>query len=268
MSALLALALSACGGSGNSKGQQVAASLMSQGQKSAAEKQVVKYELPAPLRDRPEQLLERKGYTASYNRLTKTPNWVAWHLTADHTNGRYQRSQEVFTEDTSLDAPRATDQDYYNSRYDRGHMCPAGDNKWDKQAMAESFLFSNICPQNHGLNKYEWNDVEMMCRQWAKKYGAIDIVCGPIFDAPDGEQKTIGRNKVWVPQRFFKVVLCRRSEPKAIGFIYRNEGKKQLIEQAVRTVDEVERTTGIDFFPALDDKTEQRIEARSDINEW
>ena len=155
----------------------------------------------------------------------------------------------------------------YNSRYDRGHMCPAGDNKWDKQAMSESFLFTNICPQNPGLNKYEWNDVEMMCRDWARKYGAIDIVCGPMFDNV-GEQKTIGKNKVWVPTRFFKVVLCRKGEAKAIGFIYRNEGKKQLMEDAVCSVDEVERLTGIDFFPALDDKTERKIEAKADLKQW
>ena len=109
-------------------------------------KTVVMYEIPAPLKDRPEQILKRKGYTVSYNSETKNPNWVAWHLTKSHTSGSFQRSQEVFSEDTDVKAPRATDRDYFNSRYDRGHMCPAGDNKWDKQAMMESFLFTKVCP--------------------------------------------------------------------------------------------------------------------------
>lgn len=47
----------------------------------AQTKQTLMYELPAPLKDRPEQILQRKGYTTSYNRDTKNPNWVAWHLT-------------------------------------------------------------------------------------------------------------------------------------------------------------------------------------------
>lgn len=226
------------------------------------------FEIPAPLKDRPEQILRRKGYTTSYNQITKTPNWVAWHLTAAHTKGRIQREQEVFAEDEDIaQALRATDSDYYNSRYDRGHMCPAGDNKWDQQAMTQSFLFTNICPQNHGLNKYEWNDLEMLCRDWARKYGAIDIVCGPLFTT-SGEQKTIGRNKVWVPQAFFKVVLCRQGTPKAIGFIYHNEGKKQAMADAVRSVDEIERLAKMDFFPALDDDTETRIEAQANLAEW
>ena len=241
-------------------------------------KTVVMYEMPAKLADRPEQILKRRGYTTSYNSRTKAPNWVAWHLTKDHTYGSNLRDQEVFTEDESVKTPRATDNDYYNSRYDRGHMCPAGDNKWDRQAMTESFLFTNVCPQNHGLNKYEWNDLEILCRDWARKYGAVDIVCGPLYSS-EGErfrvgegsllqQKTIGRNKVWVPDAFFKVVLCRKGKPKAIGFVYRNEGKKQPMEEAVCSVDEIETMTGIDFFPALDDTTERRVEANASLSEW
>ncbi|MBO7046485.1 MAG: DNA/RNA non-specific endonuclease [Prevotella sp.] len=225
------------------------------------------YEIPAPLKDRPEQILKRKGYTTSYNEQTRNPNWVAWHLTKSHTYGSNQRKNEVFTEDMDIKGARATDRDYFNSRYDRGHMCPAGDNKWDKQAMEQSFLFTNICPQNHGLNKYEWNDLEILCRDWAREYGAIDIVCGPIY-AKNGEQKTIGRNKVWVPYAFFKVVLCRQGNPKAIGFIYKNLGQKQPMSEAVCSVDDIESQTGIDFFPELDDKTEDRIEASSSLSEW
>ncbi len=225
------------------------------------------YEIPAPLKDRPEQILHRKGYTVSYNNATRNPNWVAWHLTKSHTYGSNQRSGEVFTEDVSVSRPRATDADYYNSRYDRGHMCPAGDNKWDKEAMAQSFLFTNVCPQNHGLNKYEWNDLEMLCRDWAREYGAIDVVCGPVYSS-SGEQKTIGKNRVWVPDAFFKVVLCRQGKAKAIGFLYRNEGKKQPMADAVCTVDDVERLTGLDFFPELDDATENRIEATATLSDW
>ena len=225
-----------------------------------------KYELPAPLKDRPEQILTRTGYTTSYNRETKNPNWVAWHLTREHTRGQNQRKQVVFTEDLDV-SPRATNNDYYNSRYDRGHMCPAGDNKWDRRAMNESFLFTNICPQNHGLNKNEWNDLEIQCRSWAREYGAIDIVCGPVYEAHN--PRTIGKNKVRVPDAFFKVILCRKgSNPKAIGFIYRNVGQKQTLQEAVRTVDEIERLTGIDFFPALENGLERKIEAEARLSDW
>lgn len=228
----------------------------------------LQFEIPAKLTDRPEQIIRRKGYTVSYNKDTRTPNWVAWHLTKGHTYGKASRSNEVFAEDTSVPTPRPTDDDYYNSRYDRGHMCPAGDNKWDETAMRESFLFTNICPQNHALNKYEWNEVEILCREWAREYGAVDVVCGPLFDK-DKAPKTIGRNKVRVPDGFFKVVLCRQGkEPKAIGFVFDNSGKKVNVADHVYTVDYVERLTGIDFYPALADNIEDKVEANADYDSW
>ena len=69
-----------------------------EGQQAKA-KTVVMYEMPAPLKDRPEQILKRTGYTTSYNSRTKNPNWVAWHLTKAHTYGSHQRNIEKFTED-------------------------------------------------------------------------------------------------------------------------------------------------------------------------
>lgn len=231
------------------------------------QKTIVQYELPSAQKDRPEMMLTRTGYTVSYNKETRCPNWVAWHLTKSHTYGSNQRSGEMFTEDTSVPAPRATDNDYYNSRYDRGHMCPAGDNKWDAKAMEESFLFTNVCPQNHGLNKYEWNDVEKLCRQWARKYGAVDIVCGPLYEK-DVQPRYIGKNKVRVPDAFFKVVLCRQGTPKAIGFVFRNKGMKMQVREAICSVDDVERMTGIDFFPQLDDRIERTVEADAELADW
>lgn len=214
----------------------------------------------------PEQILKRTGYVASYNKATLLPNWVAWHLTAERTEGSAKRSGVDFAEDTEVPEPRATDWDYYNSGYDRGHMCPAADNKWSKKAMEESFLFTNMCPQNGNLNRGDWNEMEMACRKWAKKYGDLYIVCGPILYK--GKHKTIGKNKVVVPEAFFKVVLRTGDDPQAIGFIYKNTSGNRPKDSYVNTVDEVERITGIDFFPSLPDNVEKNVEATADIANW
>lgn len=214
----------------------------------------------------PEQILKRTGYVASYNKTTLLPNWVAWHLTAERTEGSAKRSGVDFAEDTEVPEPRATDWDYYNSGYDRGHMCPAADNKWSKKAMEESFLFTNMCPQNGNLNRGDWNEMEMACRKWAKKYGDLYIVCGPILYK--GKHKTIGKNKVVVPEAFFKVVLRTSDNPQAIGFIYKNTSGNRPKDSYVNTVDEVERITGIDFFPSLPDDVEKNVEATADIANW
>lgn len=223
-------------------------------------------EIPAPLSGRSEIILKRVGYTVSYNPELKIPNWVAWHLTAERLTGAASRKNAKFSEDNDVPEPRVTTYDYANTGYDRGHMCPAADNKWNDQAMEESFLMTNICPQNGSLNRGGWNSLEIQCREWAEEYGDIYVVAGPILYK--GKHKRIGDNKVVVPEAFFKVVLCLEGTPKAIGFIYKNSKSKGDKADYVNTVDQVERITGIEFFPALPDSIEDRVEALSDYDIW
>lgn len=222
-------------------------------------------DLPSSQKNVDEIILERKGYTVSYNRETKCLNWVAWHLTAEHADGDCPRDNSYY-EDEEVSIPRATNDDYRGSGWSRGHMCPAGDNKWDAKAMQESNLLTNICPQDRGLNSGMWNRIEMDCRKWAKKYGDVYIVCGPIFLNKDHE--TIGANKVVVPEAFFKVILCLQGKPKAIGYVVRNNGGTKKKDMYVNTVDDVERITGIDFFPALPDEIENEVEAYANLEDW
>lgn len=193
------------------------------------------------------------------------PNWVAWHLTAEHTDGNIGRSND-YREDIDVPTPRANVEDYKGSTWSRGHMCPAGDNKWDYKAMSETFLLTNICPQHASLNSGLWNRIEQDCRRWAKKYGDIYIVCGPVL--LNREHETIGNNKVVVPEAFFKVILRLNPQPAAIGFIIRNNEGKKKRDQFVNTIDQVERITGIDFFSALPDDIENEVEAYSNIKDW
>lgn len=190
---------------------------------------------------------------------------MAWHLTAEHVDGDIPRSND-YREDFDVPAPRATNEDYKGSGWSRGHMCPAGDNKWDATAMSESFLLSNMCPQDASLNSGVWNKIELDCRQWAKKYGDLYIVCGPLF--LNREHESIGVNKVVVPEAFFKVILCLQGSPKGIGFIVRNNEGKKKRDSFVNTIDDVERVTGMDFFPSLPDSIESVVEGHANIKLW
>ena len=218
-----------------------------------------KLEIPVDLKGRKKIRIKRIGYTVSYNNEYKTPYWVAWELKRSETKGDEERMSK-FMPDPDLPEPRADHNDYTNSGYDRGHMAPAADMKWSKQAMEESFYMSNICPQNPNLNRGDWNDLEEKSRQWAKKYGAVYIACGPIYDTK--RPKRIGNNKVAVPHAFYKVILINdKKNPQAIGFIFPNSAGHKPLKKYIVTVDSVEKRTNIDFFPALPDEVENRIEA-------
>ena len=216
-----------------------------------------------------EQILKRTGYTCSYNQNTRNANWVAWHLTKNHADGPWSRKGIPYIEDADVVGAKQELSDWYNHKLniDHGHLCPAADNEWDKEAMIESFLLTNMCPQNSNLNQNVWETLESRCRGWARHYGEVYIVAGPIFY--NNNYKTIGSNKVGVPDAFYKVVLCMADKPKALGFIFPNEDpKSQNIKDYMCSVDEVENITKIDFFYILDDNIENDIEAISNLNIW
>ena len=268
MVATVLLTLQACGRQDRGTAQPQVASLMQQtatrpkAQAQQADYCDVQFTFTKGIKP-----LRRYAYRAWYNESLRLPLAVSWYLTGDHTRGSLQRKNQQFHPDADVRNPTTT-QDYVQSGYDRGHMCPAGDNKWNAQALDETFLMTNICPQNHNLNKGDWNDVEQLCRQWARKYDKVYIVCGPLFRGTQHQEIGPRQRRVTVPEGFYKVVLRMGRQPAAIGFVYDNKGHRQPMEQAVRTVDYIEQLTGLDFFSALDDKTEQRIEAQADLKDW
>ena len=217
----------------------------------------------------PDKLLVRYCYTVSHNARTRQPNWVMWQLTEDHVMQRKEGVWNEYREDENLPLEiRATLEDYASSGYDRGHMCPGGDCNWDDEGRDETFVLSNMCPQNPNLNRGDWKEIEMACRKWAKQYGNIYIVCGPIF-LKSQQHERIGPNQIPVPEAFFKVVLCSESStPKGIGFICRNTDGNRKKDFYVNSIRQVERVMGYRFFPQLDDSIKSAVYDMGDINVW
>lgn len=215
--------------------------------------------------DLPEQLLYYKGMTVSFNGDRHIPNWVAWELTGIEAIGDEPRSN-AFSPDNDVDGC-ATLADYRGSGYDRGHMAPAGDMKWDPETMRESFLLTNICPQSKKLNSGSWKKLEEKCRIWAQTDSAIVIVCGPVMT--DKPAEYIGTSRVAVPQRFFKVILSPYANPpRGIGFIMPNGAVPGGMQACAVSIDDVEAMTGHDFFSSLPDDVEDAVESQCRFNYW
>ena len=225
-------------------------------------------EIPAAFADgRPDLRRSYIGYTVSYNSGWRLPNWSAYELVREELDGRAPRKDD-FRPDETLHLPQAEKSDYTRSGFDRGHMTPAGDMRWDRNAMSESFYFTNICPQAPAVNRGDWKRLEIKIREWAEQDSALVIVCGPIVSPTDA---TIGRNRVKVPSAFYKVVVAPYvGAGKGIGFIFPNRPKsrRQPLARYAVSIDSVEVLTGIDFFPVLPDEIENRIESRYDLDEW
>lgn len=204
------------------------------------------------------------GFKVSFNRHNRTPNWVAWELLGVETEGVASRHNK-FWQDVNVEGCPTTG-DYRNSGYDRGHMCPAAEQKWSEEAMNDCFVMANMCPQDHALNSGAWNTLENRERNWARRDSAIVIVAGPIYE--NGDTKTIG-NGVLVPSAFFKVLLAPYVEqPRAIGFVFPNMSAPGNMQNYVMTVDDIEKLTGYDFFSSLPDDIENEVESKASFREW
>lgn len=229
-------------------------------------KPVVLLETPQLLDQRDSQIIVHKGYTVSFNESTRLPNWVAYELTEAEVNGTCSRNGRFYP-DPEVEGRQADNEDYRNSGWDKGHIAPAGDMKWDDQAMLESCYFTNICPQNHNLNGGDWRSLEEKCRDYARRFGNVYIAAGPVI----GESKNgrLGYNQVVIPDGFYKVLLvCHDGQFEGIGFYFENCAGHQPLKVYAQSIDEIESLTGIDFFFALPDAVENEVERTFDAAFW
>ena len=225
-------------------------------------------ELPQLKRKRTEQVIQHEGYTVSYNSDYRIANWVAYVLTDKEARSDKAERQNKFVVDPLVKGASATNEDYTRTGFDRGHLAPAGDMKWSEKAMRESFYLSNITPQRPGLNRGIWKELEEQIRLWARENGAVLIATGPVI--PDEELSRLGKNRVGVPRQFYKV-LCMvvNNQLEGVGFLFENRDYGTApLRQLMVPIDSVEQVTGIDFFPALPDAEERRMEATVHTDLW
>lgn len=214
------------------------------------------------------ELLCRKGYALAYDPARKTPFWVAEHLTKERVSAVLARSND-FRPDPDLEPEqRAELSDYAASGYDRGHMAPAGDMRWDEQAMSESFYLSNMSPQvGAGMNRGIWKQLEQNVRDWASSRGEVYVYTGPIYPER-GLVKTIGKGKVAVPTHFYKIIYDP-ARAECIAFIMPNmKLKTSAMASYIVTVRDIEEKTGLNFLSKLKKRIQDVVETEKAEELW
>lgn len=212
-------------------------------------------------------LLCRKGYLLAHSPDRKVPIWVAEHLTREKASASLERTND-FRPDPDIKAgERAELSDYKGSGYDRGHMAPAGDMRWDQQAMSESFYLTNMVPQTgKGMNQGIWKDLEEKVRLWALNRGEVYIYTGPIYATADPD--TIGTNRVAIPTHLYKIIYDPVTVD-AIAFIMPNiKLKSSDMPTFIVTIREVEEKTGLNFLSRLKQKIQDAVELTKAEELW
>jgi len=165
-------------------------------------------QLPQKITD-DNQIIRHDGYILSYNETHEQANWVYYVIKPSDLNGDKVKRKNNFKADTLVKTGSATLKDYKGSGYDRGHLKPAGDEPTDRTQMDETFMLSNVSPQEPSFNRGICKKLENYVRSEALKSDSVVVITGGILvDA----LKTIGDSKVSVPKHFYKFITIYKDD--------------------------------------------------------
>lgn len=194
------------------------------------------------------------GFAIGHSGLTRTPLWGAELLTKqDIDEGRGYARQDNFRSDSRLPAGERSELEHYSrSGYDRGHVVNNRDLPPEKRD--ESFLLSNIIPQDPENNRGIWSGIESAARYEAKKRRQVYVVTGPIFQ---GQALQSLKGRVAIPTGIYKC-LYDATRQQAGCYVTANSAD---IHYNVASVAEVEQAAGINLFPAMPAQTKGQLMA-------
>ncbi|MEQ2008782.1 MAG: DNA/RNA non-specific endonuclease [Limisphaerales bacterium] len=203
-------------------------------------------------------VLTNIGYLSGYCEARRNPAWVSFSVSSITVGTLAKRPSKFFTDTRTRSA---THQDFTNSGYDRGHLAPnyAIGTRYGQEAQRETFFMSNISPQSRELNQIWWRALEEKeANDFAVRLERVWVVTGPVFS---GAVKKL-HGGVDVPTAFYRILLDEENgEPRALAFIApQTVTGKEPLSQFLSSVREVERQTGLDFYPELPKEMQDSIE--------
>ena len=234
--------------------------------KSTGDQSLLDVKLPERLEN---QTVRYKSIVVYFNKNYRVPNCVAYELTNTMTSmadSREAENRNDYQFERDHNVKGCPDWwEYKESGYTRGHMAPAMDMRWNRTAMEQCFLMTNICPQVAEMNDGEWRHLEEAVHKWSRTAERLIVFTGPIFT---DDMERIGRHSdIAVPERFFKVIYSPKQN-RAIAFVMENKELPNSWTNYATTIDKVEALTGYNFLASLEDGVENVIESKENIKDW
>ena len=207
-------------------------------------------------------LVRYDAFDVHFNGERGIANCALYELVNNELNGTAERGNEFMADPGVKGCPLPD----AGSGFDRGHLVPAGDLKWNGTAMLQSFMLTNVAPMHKALNEGGWAKLEEKVREWTARDSALLVFTGPVVS--DGDT-TLASGRVKVPSAYYKVIMAPCVRPiRVIAFIYPNGHSGGRLQQYAVSVDEVERRTGLDFFPTLPPEEQQCLESPVNLDAW
>jgi endonuclease G, mitochondrial len=234
----------------------------------------------ADLKNADNYLMTKMGFVLSYNRSKGTANWVSWHLSTAW-KGATERTNN-FRPDETLPNNwyKVQTEDYTNSGFDRGHLCPSDDRDGSFEDNNETFLMTNIAPQAPNNNRGLWADLESYARKIAEAGNELYIIAGVYgkggTGSNGGKTKSLENGKITVPESFWKIIVIL---PIGSNDISRIDTQTRVIAVNIPNkdnvdgskwgdyrlnIDDLEALTGYDFLSNVPSAIQKTLESRKD----
>lgn len=210
------------------------------------------------------EIVIHNDYTLSYIKNCQQPEWIIYKLTDDMlSKNKSCKRPNYFKKDALILDQEATHNDYTNSGFDRGHLVPAADMKYNCISYKETFITSNISPQKHKFNSRVWYDLEKQVRDWVNNKNELYIITGPIISK---ENKKIENTNICIPSYFYKIIIDIR-DTNIIAFLLPHEEETKNIRNHIVSVDSLELITNINFFHKIEGDVEN-LESKINTEYW
>ncbi len=202
-------------------------------------------------------LLYNRAYVVGYSYLFRQPRWAAEVIDPENSRVEIDDRTDTFRTDPRIPPLfRAELDDYRGSGFDRGHLIASADRRTSLLLNSETFLLSNMSPQEPQFNRQIWRTLEMQVRDLATMYEEVYVVCGPLFDV--GETITVlESSRVPVPHSFFKTIVAEPTSGKLAlwSFIVPNEPAPADAETRnyLVSTEEVEMRAGLALWNRIED---------------
>ena len=223
-----------------------------------------RYGMPAA-----DQIMFNRYYVLGYSYYFRQAKWALEIVDPD--NPGLDRFDNFRPDYRIPEMFRADLVDYAGSGYDRGHLVASANQRETEMQNSETFLLSNMSPQNPRFNRKIWRELETAVRNLNAKSRILEtyVICGPIFYF-DRPVATIGANDanevtIPVPNAYFKSVLTEnnRGALHMWSFVLPNEESDQSLETFLVPTTHIEKLAGIKLWERLVGKKIEREKSRT-----
>jgi endonuclease G len=203
-------------------------------------------------------VLCHEDYLIVYDKERKIPRLTLHQITVNEAMGSPERlSSYSFSSDPlGFQFTQAQADDYYASGYDRGHMVPWADNHIISNAL-ETNYYTNVAPMQAHFNRVKWLALENAIRYYVRNTGQeLYVITGAVMG-----EAFIGA-EVEVPIAFYKILTTAQGDKTTAYLMYQDVEETGLLADYVVSIDELEKLTDFNFFPALSQSKVNDIESK------